>query len=161
MSDTEQKIKKRQSMRRKVALELLIKASKVIPQISAKKIEEAELIDGTKIFLLDNIIQLFSKNGEIIPTLMCQYIENIPSIIVDMGAIPFICKGADVMIPGIKKIEGEFIEGSIVVIKDVNNKKAISIGKALVSSNEIMKSNKGKAIQNLHYVGDKIWVSKI
>lgn len=157
MSGIQPKIKKRQSMKRKDALELITKASTIIPQLSAKKIEEAELFDGTKIFLLDNLIQLFLRNDEIIPTLMCPYIDKIPSVIVDMGAIPFICKGADVMVPGIKEIPGEFKEGSIVVIKDINNKKAISIGKALKSSNEIINSNKGKAIQNLHYIGDKIW----
>ena len=85
---------------------------------------------------------------------------KLPNIIVDMGAIRYICGGADVMAPGIKDIIGEFKEGSLVVIRDINHKKALAIGKALKSSKEIKGSNKGKVIQNLHYIGDKIWIAK-
>jgi PUA domain protein len=77
-----------------------------------------------------------------------------------MGAVPFVCKGADVMAPGIKDIPTAFPEGALVVIRDVNHKKALSVGKALRGSAEIMESKKGKVIQNLHYVGDKIWNAK-
>ncbi|MBM3291777.1 RNA-binding protein [Candidatus Bathyarchaeota archaeon] len=160
MSGAEPKIRKRQSMRRKDALDLLTESSKKLGMLSAHKIEEAETIEGVKIFLLDNIIQLFEKDDDIFPTLLCPCIEKFPAVIVDMGAIPFICKGADVMAPGIKEITKDFTEGTLVIIRDINHKKALAVGKALKSSEEINSSKKGKVIQNLHYIGDKIWVAK-
>jgi len=160
MSGSEPKIKKRQTMKRKDAIELIANASKTLGLVSAQKIEEAETVDGIKVFLLDNVIQLFKKENELYPTLLCPCIEKYPSVIIDMGAIPYICKGADIMAPGIKNIVGDFNEGSLVVIRDINHKKALAIGKTLKSSNEIKGSNKGKVIQNLHYIGDKIWTAK-
>ena len=50
-----------------------------------------------------------------------------------MGAIPYICKGADVMAPGIKEIPLNFNEGDIVVVRDIKHRKALAIGKALKS----------------------------
>jgi predicted RNA-binding protein (TIGR00451 family) len=77
-----------------------------------------------------------------------------------MGAIPFVCKGADVMAPGITEIKTPFEEGALVVIRDVKHGKALALGKALRSSTSIMTEKKGKVIKNLHYVGDKIWETK-
>jgi PUA domain protein len=74
-----------------------------------------------------------------------------------MGAIPYVCKGADVMAPGIKEVRGEFEAGELIVVRDVNHSKALAIGKALVRSDEMRGMGKGKAIKNLHYVGDKLW----
>ena len=74
-----------------------------------------------------------------------------------MGAIPYVCNGADVMAPGIKEIQGEFAENSILVIKDITHGKALAIGQAIRSSADIRGMEKGKAIKTLHHVGDKIW----
>ena len=76
-----------------------------------------------------------------------------------MGAIPYVCNGADVMAPGIKEIKGEFEEGDLVVVRDVEHGKALAIGKALVGSDEMKEMRKGKAVTNLHHVGDKLWKS--
>jgi PUA domain protein len=74
-----------------------------------------------------------------------------------MGAIPYVCNGADVMAPGITDMIGEFEEGDIVVVRDVRHNKALAVGKAMRTSREIMDSKKGKVIRNLHYVGDRLW----
>ena len=74
-----------------------------------------------------------------------------------MGAIPYVCNGADVMAPGIKNVQGEFTQNSIIVIEDITHGKALAIGQAIHSSSEIREMKKGKAIKTLHYVGDKIW----
>jgi PUA domain protein len=60
------------------------------------------------------------------------------------------------MAPGIVEVD-DFDEGALVVIRDVVHGKALAIGKAIRSSTEIESSKQGKAIQNLHYVGDKLW----
>ncbi len=103
---------------------------------------------------------LFESEGSLYPTLRCKCVDSLPAVIVDMGAIPFVCKGADVMAPGITEIKKPFEEAALVVIRDVKHGKALAIGKALKPSAEIMAEKKGKVIHNLHYVGDKIWEIK-
>jgi PUA domain protein len=50
-----------------------------------------------------------------------------------------------------------FEEGTIVVVRDITHRKALAVGKALRSRTDIEASRKGRAVQNLHYVGDKMW----
>jgi len=126
---------------------------------NVKMVSSAELEDGTVIYLIERDIAFVVKDKIILPTLNNNMIEGFPSVIVDMGAIPYVCKGADVMSPGIVKIEGEFEKEELIIVRDVNHGKALSIGKTLVSSVNMENMPKGKAIKNLHYVGDKIWAA--
>lgn len=93
-----------------------------------------------------------------IPTILT-VLENktkISNTYIDAGAIPFITKGADLMKAGITRME-DFDANQIVIIRDNNHSKPIAVGISLYSSEEIKKMEKGKVIQNLHYVGDKVW----
>ena len=126
---------------------------------NVKMVSSAELEDGTVIYLIERDIAFVVKDKIILPTLNNNMIEGFPSVIVDMGAIPYVCKGADVMSPGIVKIEGEFEKEELIIVRDVNHGKALSIGKTLVSSVNMENMPKGKAIKNLHYVGDTIWAA--
>ena len=126
---------------------------------NVKMVSSAELEDGTVIYLIERDIAFVVKDKIILPTLNNNMIEGFPSVIVDMGAIPYVCKGADVMSPGIVKIEGEFEKEELIIVRDVNHGKALSIGRTLVSSVNMENMPKGKAIKNLHYVGDKIWAA--
>ena len=74
-----------------------------------------------------------------------------------MGAIPYVCNGADVMSPGITGIDGDFNEGDLVIVKDEKHRKSLAVGVALVSSVDMMEMQKGKAVKSIHYVGDKLW----
>lgn len=120
-------------------------------------VTRAELEDGTIIYIIEKEVAFAIKEAVLFPTLNNNIIEKLPSVIVDMGAIPYVCKGADIMSPGIVEVKGEFEETALVIVRDVNHGKALSIGKALVSSKNMKCMPKGKAIKNLHYVGDKIW----
>ncbi|MBM3897395.1 MAG: RNA-binding protein [Thaumarchaeota archaeon] len=84
-------------------------------------------------------------------------IENIPSVIVDPGAIKFVCNGADIMRPGIVRVEGDFDKGARVVVKESAHGKAIAVGEALFTSTELRNAQKGAVVRNMHYVGDKVW----
>jgi len=64
--------------------------------------------------------------------------------------------GADVMIPGIVEFE-EFSKDVLVSIWEPKKETPIAIGKALIDSKIMKELKKGKAIKNIHYVGDKIW----
>ena len=76
---------------------------------------------------------------------------------VDMGAIPFICNGANVMAAGINDVSPEISKGQFVWIREENHHKPLGVGRALLDGKEILESKQGKAIKALHYIGDKIW----
>jgi PUA-domain protein len=160
MSDSGLKVRKRRTLRRQDARRVLEVASKYLTGQFFSKVEEAETEDGSTVILLDDEITLFRLDDDLYPTLRCKCVDLLPSVIVDMGAIPFVCKGADVMAPGITEIKTPFKEGALVVIRDVKHGKALAIGRAMRSSTSIMTEKKGKVINNLHYVGDKIWETK-
>ena len=76
-----------------------------------------------------------------------------------MGAVPFVCKGANIMVPGIVRVEDDFERDELVVIIDEKHSKPLAIGISLFSSNEIRKMKQGIVIKNLHFVSDKIWAA--
>jgi PUA-domain protein len=148
-------IRRRQSIKRKDARSLLDELSQNFGEIEAEKVELAEF-EEKKIVFIDNQIAFVKDENGVYPYLGSSYSEHLPKVVVDMGAIRFVCNGADVMAPGITEMD-EFDAGDIVVIRDVNHGKALAIGLANKSSSEIEASKKGKVIKNLHYVGDKLW----
>ena len=77
----------------------------------------------------------------------------------DMGAVPFITNGADVMGPGITDVDPDIKEGDMVWIRDIKNEIPLAVGIALRSAAELMEKKQGKAVGTLHYVGDKLWKS--
>ena len=121
------------------------------------RVEVAEE-DELKLFLLDGQPVAAEKKGKLFPLLIKpEVLEGLPAVVVDMGAVPHVCNGADVMAPGIVEIKGDFEQGSLVKVLDERHGKAIAVGEALFSSDEIKGMKKGKAVKNLHYVGDRIW----
>lgn len=113
-----------------------------------------------KIYLIKNkTIMIETNDGKLIPFITALQLcnDDLPRVVVDMGAVPFIVNGADVMAPGIVRIEGKFDAGDIVVITDEKHGKAFAVGLALVSSEEVKNMKRGKAIRNIHHVGDKMW----
>jgi len=98
----------------------------------------------------------FRKNGELFPTLCIVDVINIRRVVVDMGAVPYVVNGADVMAPGVVSADPEINEGEVVAVTDERHGKSLAIGRALAPGKD-MKSPKGKAVKNVHHVGDKIW----
>ena len=79
------------------------------------------------------------------------------SVTVDMGAVPFVTKGADIMGPGIVDADPAVRPDDLVWVKDINNGVPLAVGVALVSGEEMRERSPGKAIKNLHHVSDKLW----
>ncbi|MBN2336100.1 DUF1947 domain-containing protein [Candidatus Bathyarchaeota archaeon] len=148
-------IRKRQSLKRKEAKKLIEDIETRFEGVSAKKVESAEFEDK-RVYLLEDRPEFVEDGNGLYPFLRGSYVDKLQSVVVDMGAIPYVCNGADVMAPGITEM-GVFDEGDLVVIRDVTHGKALAVGRALKGSAEIEASKKGKVIQNLHYVGDKLW----
>lgn len=77
-------------------------------------------------------------------------------VTVDAGAVEFVTNGADVMRPGIVEADRSIQEDDLVIIVEENHEKALAIGRALTSGND-MTGDSGKVIENLHHVGDEVW----
>lgn len=120
-------------------------------------VEVVEDARGT-IILQEGEPALLLHQGEWLPTLQALNKSNpLKKITVDMGAIPYVCSGADVMRPGIKKIEDGIGKNSPVCIIDEKYGKILAVGIALFDSEEMRKMEKGKMVKNINYVGDWIW----
>lgn len=123
------------------------------------QVEKKDEIIETKeqILLKNKEPYLIKLDEEYIPHLKSVKEENFPIIYIDNGAIPFLLKGADMMRPGIEKIEKNFKKDDIVAIKNLNYPKIIGIGKSLISSEELKSQEKGKSIKVLHYLKDQYY----
>jgi PUA domain protein len=112
--------------------------------------EDAQIIVG-------NGVKILKTNNDYLPFLSeINLLEKFPYVMVDMGAVKFMCKGANVMRPGIKN-HNEFEKEKIVCIIEESQHKFLAVGKSLVSSSEIEKMERGEVIKNLHYISDKFW----
>ena len=121
-----------------------------------KNLKVHEISDDAKIIVGDGIkaVKIFD---EYVPFLSeTKTLEKFPHVMVDMGAVKFMCKGANVMRPGIKKFS-EFQKDSVVCVIEESHHKFLAVGKTLVSSEEMEKMEKGEIIKNLHYISDKFW----
>lgn len=121
-----------------------------------KNLKVHEISPDSKI-IVGNEMKILKIFDEYVPFLSeTQTLEKFPYVMVDMGAVKFMCKGANVMRPGIKKYS-EFKKDNIVCIIEESHHKFLAVGKALVSSEEMANMEKGEVIKNLHYISDKFW----
>jgi len=114
--------------------------------------------DFAEIFLIEGRPLLVRINGKTLPTLAFNEIFALtPKVVVDMGAVPHVCNGANVMAPGIVRFEGGFEKGDFVFVLDEKHGKTIAIGEAAYDVNTAKKVAGGIVIKNIHFVGDKLW----
>jgi len=136
---------------------LLMKWSREILPKRFKGLLALELDDKRALLMLDDF-RVVRIGDKFVPFLAdTKRVEAFPYVMVDIGAVRFICNGADVMRPGVKAFPTIFRKGDVVVVKDEKYQKAVAVGEASVSSEEAQQLTKGPIIINLHYVGDKIW----
>ena len=81
-----------------------------------------------------------------------------PSVTVDMGAVRFVCKGANVMRPGITAM-GDFERGRIVCVREESRNKCLAVGTSSMSSAEAAAAQRGQVVATLHYISDRHWES--
>jgi len=119
---------------------------------------EAVRVEGARLLIVDGSPLILEVGGFTVPTLVFrEALDGLSTVVVDMGAVPHICRGADVMAPGVRSVEGSFEEGEVVQVVDERYRKALSVGAALTSSSEASRLGRGKVVKNLHYVGDPVW----
>jgi PUA domain protein len=76
---------------------------------------------------------------------------------VDEGAVRFLANGADVMAPGVIGADTGVAVGEWIYVRDGRHKRPLVVGKAMMAGGDMIIADKGKAVETLHYVGDKIW----
>lgn len=81
-----------------------------------------------------------------------------PAVTVDMGAVRFVCKGANVMRPGITAM-GDFERGRIVCVREESRNKCLAVGTSSMSSAEAAAAQRGQVVATLHYISDRHWES--
>jgi len=116
-------------------------------------------IDDTTSLITSENFTVIRIDGMYIPFLSeSSLLERFPTVVVDAGAIKFVCNGANVMRPGIKR-HSEFKKDDLVCIVEETHNKFLAVGKAMVSSDEMKNITKGEVVKNLHYISDKYWES--
>ena len=103
-----------------------------------------------------------SRTGPYIPTLrlLHRFPDVLPKFTVDRGAIRFVLSGANIMAPGLTSAGGSMdtVEGTTVVgVLAEGKEHALAIGVATMATEQILKENKGIAVENTHWLKDDLW----
>jgi len=154
---------RRYFLKAKESKELLDKASEKLKtnleQLFEGKVNvEVVETEFAEIYLV-NAKPVFAKTDDnIYPTLLFkEFFSSAPKAIVDMGAVPYVCKGANIMAPGIRRYEGEFKKGDIIFVVDEKHGKPLAVGEVAYSAEEARNVKQGMVIKNVHFVGDRTW----
>jgi PUA-domain protein len=124
-----------------------------------ERFEEGILDDGSRVLLLNDIILFFEYDGLIVPTIhaLLEGKVSLPEITVDMGAVRYVVNGADIMRPGITKIDEGIKVGSVVAIIDERHGKPLAIGLSQLNTEDMRDAESGKMVKSIHYVNDALW----
>ncbi len=121
-----------------------------------KNVKVHQIFDDAQI-ITANGMKILKVGDDYMPFLSeTETLQKFPSVTVDVGAIKFMCKGANLMRPGILKFS-EFEKDKIVCIVEESHHKFIAIGKSTVSSTEVEGMKKGEVVKNIHYISDRFW----
>ncbi len=119
-----------------------------------------------KVEVRDNLIYVndepafFTYQDKKVPTLKFLLKNNfMKKTTVDMGAVKFVTGGADVMRPGITKIDEDIQKDDLVAVIDETHSKPLAVCQSMFSGEEIQNMTSGKVLKNIHYIGDDIWNS--
>jgi PUA-domain protein len=158
---SEIRVRKRRRLREKElkALSDGLTASVGIQVLSPKDTVDVAEGPECELIFINNVIEGMIVEGK--PFLTIRGLLRLKAskryVTVDMGAVPYVTNGADVMAPGIVEVDPEVKEGDMVWIRDATHKRPLAVGLALVGAEVMAARAPGKAIRNLHFVGDKIW----
>lgn len=153
------KIKKRYYLQKKKLKKLINQLGNYSTLINSKSKVEILESDPYDIILIDGQPLVMNIEDTYFPTLKGALNLNITEkyVVVDMGAVKFVAKGADIMSPGITEADPEVKKGDLVIIIEETHRKPLAIGRALISGPQMAENDEGKAVKAIHYIGDKLW----
>jgi len=154
-------LRKRRRLKRK---EIAAHRDSIERQLGVRLFDEDEAVDaaevlGKTVILFDGVVVAIVLGERTFPTVR-GLLRQLPSrrhVTVDMGAVPFIYNGADVMAPGIVDADRAIEPGDLVWIRDERNMRPLAIGESLLSGPDMVAHEKGKAVKSMHHVGDALW----
>jgi len=126
----------------------------------ADAVEVAEVYGiASKVYILERQIVAVDIDGEAFLSLrgLLKYGASREFVTVDMGAVPFVSKGADVMGPGITGGDASIMEGELVWVRDERYGRPLAIGRSMVKGEMLGSRRQGKFIETLYHIGDKLW----
>lgn len=154
-------IRKRKRMRDKEVKALaqqLEDACGVPVFVPADGVDTAESTDFDVIFVKGDILALVMDGKPFLTVRgILKYRPDRRYVTVDMGAVPYVTNGADVMGPGVIDCDPEIAEGDLVWVRDARNGAPLAVGVALRPSEGLCAREPGKAVRTIHYVGDRLW----
>ena len=132
-----------------------------LTQIIPKKaqIEFIQTETGDILYAVNNELKLWKSPDGYIPvlTLLLANKIKLKKVVVDKGAIRFVTNGADIMKPGITRIDPSIKKGDIIEIVDENHDRSLAVGRALFDAKEMEEQKSGKVVKNLHTIQDPVW----
>ena len=149
----------------KVNLVSKSETNQILELVSKQWKQELPKIKNLKVYFIDDNskliigagITILKINDDYLPFLnQTEILEKFPNVMVDMGAVKFMCNGANVMRPGIKRYT-EFGANDIICVIEESQHKFLAVGRAMTDSSALEGMSKGEVIKNLHYISDKYW----
>ncbi len=155
------KLRHRQRFRKKEAAALVESFRNVLGVEIASPDEPIESADadGWSLILIQGKAVAFTMEEKTFLTVRGLLLHNTNRLFVtvDMGAVKYVCNGADVMCPGIVDADSAINVDDLVWVRDIRNKQPLAVGKALMSGAEMVTGKSGKGVKTLHFVGDNLW----
>ena len=153
------KVKKRNFLTKKKIKQIKNDLGEYSGLLENKKNVEILEAEPNSFILVDGEPYIIIIDDKAFPTLKAALDNEIDgkSVTVDMGAVRFVTNGADIMSPGIVAADDGISPGDIVLIVDETHNKPLAIGVSLITGEEMVENDSGKAIETKHYVGDEIW----
>ena len=139
--------------------------AEVIKEISSQWKVELPKIKNLKFHYLEDDVVIITgsglkaiKIGDVYLPFLTEtnILKKFPYVMVDMGAVKFMCNGANVMRPGITNYT-EFEKDQLVCVIEESQHKFLAIGRSCVSSIEMKTMSKGEVVKNMHFISDKYW----
>lgn len=129
--------------------------------LKSARLEWVKLSNREELIAIDGILCFWLRDDRYIPLMTLLLNDEIKykikSVSVDKGAIPYVTNGANVMRPGITKIDTDIRKDDIIKIQDSIHNRVLAIGRALFNAQEMELKKAGNVIENIHTLNDKIW----
>lgn len=127
-----------------------------------KKVEEA-IFEDKKAYILENKIFAFEDDERIVLSVrgVSLFQLNKKFVVVDDGGIPYVCRGANVMAPGVIDADDEIKPNDWVWVAERKERTPLAVGYAIMSGKKMVENSKGVAVKTINHVGDKIWRLKV
>ncbi|HMK16286.1 MAG TPA: RNA-binding protein [Methanomicrobiales archaeon] len=160
-------VKKRHTIRKDELSELFALLRQEIGDAAEKfrsdRVELAEMEAPFQLYLVDRKPLLMRRDGWVFPTVRGAIERPFDrrTIAVDMGAVPFLAKGADVMRPGVVSVTDDVKKGSPAIVVDERHRKPLAVVVALLDGPAIRAEAKGKMAKTIHHVGDLLWALEL